>query len=141
MHFKMPEGENMTTNFDRVSPWVLLVESSKATRQILRQMLEELGYEVCEASCGQEALRLTGEHTVPPAAILTNWEIPDMPGPALVQELQKGIGAGRPLLVVSASTEASAVLQAAMSGADDYLPKPFPREVLADRLQRLSARV
>ena len=128
----------MRTTEKRIPAWVLLLDSSKATRQILRRMLEQLGYEVCEASYGHEALRIADEHTAPPAATLTNWAIPDMPGPALIQALQAGICAGRPLLVVSASTDSSTVLQAVMSGADDYLPKPFPVEVLADRLRRLN---
>ncbi len=127
----------MATAEKRV-PWILMVDSSKTTRQIIRRMLEQLGYQVSEACCGEEALRIAENHDEPPAAMLTNWVIPDMPGPALIQALQTGIGAGRPLLVVSASTDASAVLQATMSGADDYLPKPFPVEVLADRLRRLN---
>jgi len=57
----------------------LVVDDSKAIRQIERKYLEELGFEVLEAENGKEALEVLKEHP-DISLILLDWHMPIMNG-------------------------------------------------------------
>src|ERR1043166_8934584 len=66
----------------------MVVDDSKAMRMILRKTLVELGYSVCEAANGQDALAVIGNETVLPAIMLVDWNMPVMTGLELVKALR-----------------------------------------------------
>ena len=59
---------------------VLVVDDSRATRAVLRQILKALGFDVTEAGHGLEALERLKEMEKPDL-VLVDWNMPEMNGP------------------------------------------------------------
>ncbi len=116
---------------------VLIIDDSRAMRAILRQILREIGLEVVEACDGQEALEQLRNH--PDIALaLVDWNMPVMNGYDFVRAVrsQRSYDQLR-LMMVTTETEMKQVTKALTAGADEYLMKPFTREVLVAKLSLL----
>ncbi|HEV8236234.1 MAG TPA: ATP-binding protein, partial [Gemmatimonadaceae bacterium] len=68
---------------------VLLVEDGEALREVLQRVLEVLGYNVCVASDGEEALAVSAAHEGPIHILVTDVVMPNMGGRELALELWK----------------------------------------------------
>jgi two-component system chemotaxis response regulator CheY len=71
-----------------MSKTILVVDDSKAMRLIVRRTLRQAGfgdYEVEEATNGKEALERLQQVT--PSLVLSDWNMPEMTGIELLQEL------------------------------------------------------
>jgi two-component system chemotaxis response regulator CheY len=116
---------------------VLVVDDSRAMRMALRQMLTAAGFEVAEARHGREALSYLESH-LDTAVALVDWNMPEMNGLELVQAIR---GDDRfvhmPVMMVTTETEVAHIQRALESGANEYVMKPFSREVIEDKLQLL----
>jgi len=115
----------------------LIVDESKAIRVIVGRTMKELGFEVVEAGHGQEALdRLA---TVGPAAIaLVDWNMPVMNGLAFVKTVRADARfADMRIMMITTESEIGNVQQALEAGADEYVMKPFTKDVLCDKLAML----
>ena len=66
-------------------PRALVVEDERATRKLLRSLLEERGCEVDEAVDGQQAINLLGQH--PYAVVLLDIVLPRISGTAVMDYL------------------------------------------------------
>jgi two-component system, chemotaxis family, chemotaxis protein CheY len=115
----------------------LVVDDSRATRSLLRQMLADLGFDVVEAGHGLDALdQLSGEHGFDVA--LVDWNMPEMDGLELVRAIRSERRyASLPVMMVTAETDAHAVVRALMAGADEYAMKPLDGPALRDKLALL----
>jgi two-component system chemotaxis response regulator CheY len=112
----------------------LVIDDSRATRRILRQILEKLGFEVSEAGDGREGLaHLARQGGVELALVDRN--MPDMDGLEFIRAVRAD-GRYRDLRLVMVTTEEE-LAGARQAGADGYLGKPFTREALREQLQRL----
>jgi CheY-like chemotaxis protein len=110
----------------------LVVEDSAATRRIFRNLLKGLGIECDDAPDGEEALALLQRRLDEFDIIFTDISMPKMDGFELCHSLHQAPWYdGTPLVMVSTQSDASNVIQSLKLGCDDYLPKPFDREVLA----------
>ena len=113
---------------------VLVIDDSRAMRSILRGILASLDFEVVEAADGRQAIDLLTKDRDFNLA-LVDWNLPEMSGLEVVIEVRKDPGlAGMPLLMVTTETEFERVTQALQAGADEYIMKPFDREMLLDKL-------
>jgi len=117
---------------------VLIVDDSKMIRVILRRTLTEIGYEVCEAGHGKEALAVIDSGCDGLGLVLVDWNMPEMNGFELLTEIRK-----RPELsqvkVVMVTTEAELghMSQALEAGANEYIMKPFTKEIVMEKLELL----
>lgn len=116
----------------------LVIDDSKAIRIILRRLLDELGFEVVEAADGREALQHLAGTTRPFDVALVDWNMPEMNGLEFVREV-RGQGGHEDLtmVMVTTETEAGQVVRALAAGANEYIMKPFSRDVLVDKLSML----
>jgi two-component system, chemotaxis family, chemotaxis protein CheY len=116
----------------------LVIDDSKAIRIILRKLLDELGFEVVEAADGVQALERLGEAVSPFDLALVDWNMPEMNGLEFVRAV-RGRGGHEHLTVVmvTTETEATQVVRALAAGANEYIMKPFSRDVLVDKLSML----
>src|SRR5215472_14445072 len=105
------------------SPSILVVEHNLITLQVVRAILERVGYTVLEAQNGQSALDVMAHEC--PDLVLQELGLPDSDGVALVAQLQALPGAaGRPILAISellAEPERTRLVEA---GFSDYVVKP-----------------
>ena len=101
---------------------------------ILGQMLRQCGFEVIEAGNGQEGLALLREGS-PPDVALVDWNMPVMGGLDFVKAVRADPAlAGLRLMMVTSETEIDQVANALQAGADEYVMKPFNRDVIVEKL-------
>jgi two-component system chemotaxis response regulator CheY len=112
----------------------LVVEDSRAMRLILRRMLHQCGFRVSEAANGREAIDrlLAGERA---ELIVVDWNMPELDGYEFIKMVraQRAFDGIR-LVMVTTETELHQVARALEAGADEYVMKPFTREVIQDKL-------
>jgi two-component system, cell cycle response regulator len=108
---------------------VLIVEDDAFLRQLLRLSLRRAGYEVLEAADGSRAWEVLQKQRVP--LVLMDWMMPGIDGPALVRRIRAaGWAHYTYVIMLTALREEHEVVEGMNAGADDYLTKPFSREVL-----------
>lgn len=117
---------------------VLVVDDAEDIRTIVRATLEREGLRVLEAASGAEALEIARTRRVD-LAILDQC-LPDTTGIDLLTELRRGAPEILVLMLTGADREADRVL-GLMSGADDYVGKPFSTRELAVRVIALGRRL
>ena len=115
----------------------LVVDDSTATRFILSKMLKELGFDSVQAADGQQALDTL--RTNPDCVLaLVDWNMPVMNGLELVQKVRADASfAGMQIMMVTTETEMTRVVQAIEAGANEYIMKPFTKEMVHDKLKIL----
>jgi two-component system chemotaxis response regulator CheY len=106
-------------------------------RTILRGILASLDFAVVEAADGRQAIDILSEDRDFDLA-LVDWNLPVMSGLEIVTEVRKDPRlASLPLLMVTTETELERVAQALQAGANEYIMKPFDRDMLLDKLVML----
>lgn len=116
---------------------VLVVDDSAAMRSLLRQMIKKMGHSVTEAVNGKEALEHLRVHP-DIALILLDWNMPEMDGMQLLDALGASKSKNRPrIIIVSTECEVGKIVQAIERGADEYIMKPFTKEILEEKLSIL----
>ncbi|HXK26871.1 MAG TPA: response regulator [Candidatus Binatia bacterium] len=115
----------------------LIVDDSRATRTIIKKMLSEVGFEVFEAADGVEALRRLKEID-PPDVLLVDWNMPEMNGYDLVRAVRGDAQYDKvPLMMVTSETERGQMAKALAAGANEYVMKPFTKDVITEKLALL----
>ena len=113
----------------------IVVDDSSAARFFLSKMLKQLGYEIEEADHGESALEvLSGAEGIELA--LVDWNMPVMNGLTLVEELRKDSKYNdMKIVMVTTETEMTQVVKAIEAGANEYVMKPFTKEIIEDKLK------
>jgi two-component system chemotaxis response regulator CheY len=115
----------------------LVVDDSRAMRRIIREILDELDFDVEEAADGKQALAQLAEMEVPELA-LVDWNMPEMNGYELLCALRADPRYhDLRFMMVTTETEVSQVAKALEAGANEYLMKPFTKEMLIAKLELL----
>jgi two-component system, chemotaxis family, chemotaxis protein CheY len=113
----------------------LVIDDCKATRAMLARILHGLGLDVVEAEDGLEALALL-DGLEPEDVVFVDWNMPHLNGLDFVRELRSELGRGSlRVLMVTGRNDLSDVTSALEAGVDEYLMKPFDREMIAAKLQ------
>jgi two-component system chemotaxis response regulator CheY len=114
----------------------LVVDDSRAVRIILSRTLRELGFEVREAANGREALEVLGAERAAVRLVLADWNMPEMNGVELVRRLRQDPDfASLVVVMVTTETELDQMAAALEAGANEYVMKPFTKEILLEKLQ------
>ena len=119
----------------RLEGTVLLVEDEPLVRMSVRNYLEQLGLDVLEANCADEALQVCALHKGELAALVTDIVMPRMSGPKLA-ELVRGHCPEIAVVLMSANPEV-AVPSDEPGPSAPVLRKPFGLPELAQVLSRL----
>jgi two-component system, OmpR family, KDP operon response regulator KdpE len=110
---------------------VLIVDDEPPIRRFLRTSLSAHGYQVREASCGQEALRSIMSDC--PEVVLLDLGLPDMDGLDVIRRVREW--SLLPILVLSVRGQERDKIAALDGGADDYVTKPFGMGELLARMR------
>ena len=113
---------------------MLVVDDSKAQRRVLALQLQRWGYQVTEASSGEEALDAC--RTTPFEMVLSDWMMPGMTGLEFCRQFKElpREGYGYFVLLTSKSEKAE-VADGLEVGADDFLSKPVSFDELRARMR------
>lgn len=119
---------------------ILIVEDEAAIREFEAINLKRVGYNICEAGSGEEALDIYDNDVEGFDIALLDISMPGMDGFTLCKERRKrseNLG----IIMLTARTQEMDKISGLMLGADDYITKPFsPTELLA-RVDSLYRRV
>jgi len=111
----------------------LVVDDSRVIRKVSRRILEDLGFEVAEASDGVEAMAWCS--AVMPDVILLDWRMPAMDGLEFLKKLRAQPNGAEPKVVFcSVENDLEAIREALDAGADEYIMKPFDGGIIAGKL-------
>jgi PAS domain S-box-containing protein len=105
---------------------ILVVDDNEFNRAVLARQVAALGYEAEQASDGEEALQLVGQHDY--ALILADCQMPGMDGFEFAREVRKAEATGGreriPIVAWTANVMPDDVAACRDAGMDDVLAKP-----------------
>ena len=115
---------------------VLAVDDSASMRQMVSFTLKGAGYDVVEASDGQEALNKAKTST--PDVVLTDVNMPVMDGITLIRELRKLPNYKHiPMLMLTTESANDKKAEGKSAGATGWLVKPFNPDQLIATIQKV----
>ena len=117
-------------------PSVLVVDDEDQIRQLIRETLEQAGYEVEEASNGKQGLE---RYRAKPAdLVIMDILMPDQDGLESIMTLRRELPASR-VIAITGGSDMIGILNfldvAKMLGARRTLQKPFDMQTLLDAAQ------
>lgn len=117
---------------------ILVIDDDIPLSQMLRDwMTAQDKHEVVIANDGTAGLRILTEEEFHLAII--DWDLPGMPGPAVVSQF-RATGGATPILMLTGRATDDDKEKGFDSGADDYLTKPFSVKELGARMRSLLRR-
>jgi CheY-like chemotaxis protein len=118
---------------------VLIADDRETSRELIRAVIEGMGYEVREASDGREAVRCAKE--LPPDLIILDLHMPVLDGFAALAELRgEDRFAAIPVMLLTASAMQGDRQRAFAAGFDSYVSKPIALGKLREEVTRLLER-
>ncbi|PWC28114.1 sigma-54-dependent transcriptional regulator [Teichococcus aestuarii] len=123
---------NQTANAPRS---VVLIEDDAVLGESLVQRLTLEGIATAWARSAREGEVLLRRQR--PTLIVCDIRLPDGSGEALLTRLMPELG-GTPIIVVTAFGDVAQAVRLLRAGADDYVEKPFPAQLLIDKLAAYS---
>ena len=117
--------------------YILIVEDDNDISHMLKELLEQDGYETAQAFSGTEALLYIEKRA--PRAMLLDLMLPGMNGEELLAKVKKEYPSVA-VIIASAKEETGIRVSMLRAGADDYVTKPFDTEELLARLEAVQRR-
>jgi len=120
---------------------ILVVDDFSTMRRIIKNLLRDLGFNnTQEADDGKTALPLLKNGNFD--FVITDWNMPGMTG----LELLKAIRADEnlksiPVLMVTAEAKRDQIVDAAQSGVNGYIIKPFTAATLKEKIEKIFERL
>ena len=116
----------------------MIIDDSRAMRRILGETVRELGFDVSEASNGRDALAKLDNMGPPVRLMLVDWNMPEMNGLEFVTRLRQDERfQGSLIVMVTTETAVDQMVNALEAGANEYVMKPFTKEIIQDKLRLL----
>jgi CheY-like chemotaxis protein len=113
----------------------LLVEDFEDSRFMMRRLLEMSGYEVVEASDGEQAVELAVQKQ--PALIFMDLSLPKLDGLAATRQIRQHQHLGNtPIVAISAHDSPESRTEALDAGCDEYVTKPIDFDQVGELIKR-----
>ncbi len=112
---------------------ILIVDDEEDMRWILRELIEQEGFNTVTANNGKEALIKMHAHK--PALTLMDIKMPVMDGMAALEKAVE-IDGDMPIIMMTAFSDTKIAVKAMKLGAFDYMVKPFDNEELILSINR-----
>ncbi len=119
----------------RTNKLFLVVEDFEDSRFMMRRLLEMAGYNVVEASDGEQAVRMAVEAR--PVLILMDLSLPKLDGLSATRQIRQTKGLKKvPIVAVSAHDSPESRTEALDAGCNEYVTKPIDFDHLHALLRR-----
>jgi two-component system chemotaxis response regulator CheY len=119
-----------------MSKKILIVDDSASVRTVARMALRERGYDVVEASNGQEALtKLDAERC---HLVISDVNMPTMDGITLLKEIKRHPNYKfTPVIMLTTEAGEDKKQEGRAAGAKAWITKPFQPQLLVDAVSKL----
>ncbi len=117
---------------------ILIVDDEPLQRSIIRQFLEEKGFEAVEAENGHMAIESFKKEFIP--VVLLDHRMPDMNGDQVLEELMK-VNPMVQVIMITAYGAVDTAVKVMKLGACDFLEKPVDLKVLLQKVEAAVTRV
>ena len=115
---------------------ILIVEDEEDIRELLSYTLIREGYQVATVSSGEEAL--TVAEAKPPDLVILDLMLPGLDGLTVCRKLRASPQtAAVGIIMLTAKGEEGDIIAGLNTGANDYITKPFSRNVLLARVRAI----
>jgi two-component system, NtrC family, response regulator len=118
----MPENASSSTTTRPGSERILVVDDEPNARAALRTILLDEGYDIAEASDGEEAIRILPGFA--PSVVLADVRMPRIDGITLLRRAREA-GSDAVFVMMTAFASVEAAVEAMRAGAENYLVKPL----------------
>lgn len=120
---------------------ILIVDDFSTMRRITKNLLRELGFNNTEeADDGLTALPMLQSGNFD--FLITDWNMPGMEGLELLKIVRKDPNLKTiPVLMVTAESKRELIMEAAKSGVNGYIVKPFTASTLQEKIEKIFARI
>ncbi|WP_442948689.1 ATP-binding protein [Nostoc sp.] len=126
--------QNKVIGFKGEKIKILIVDARWENRSIVINLLEPIGFEVFEASNGEEGLEKATE--IQPDLIITDLTMPVMDGLTMTKHLRQLVELQNVVIIASSASVFGIDRQKALDiGCNDFLPKPIQADELLRQLQ------
>jgi two-component system cell cycle response regulator DivK len=113
---------------------ILVIEDNPKNLKLVRAVLEFSGYEVIEATSGEEGVRLA--HETSPDLVLMDLQLPGIDGAEALRQIRSDTdGPGVPIVAVTAFAMSDDRDRAFASGFDGYVEKPISARALPQQVR------
>ena len=113
---------------------LLVADDDDLLRDLVKEVLEEEGYQVYTARDGQEAVDIFW-NTPDIALVILDIMMPKMDGMEVLEEIRDRTDV--PVLMLTALGDSSSELVCLRHGASDFVSKPFHYDILVERVKNL----
>src|SRR6202162_2995419 len=114
----------------------LVVDDSSVIRKVARRILEGLDFQILEAEDGEKALEVCKRGL--PDAVLLDWNMPVMDGYEFLGNLRRMPGGDQPKVVFcTTENDIDHISRALHAGANEYIMKPFDKDIVAAKFQEV----
>ena len=117
---------------------ILIVDDDEEIREVLRVLLTGEGFDVAEASGGEEALACLEAWGGGVELVILDVMLPGMDGLAVCKRIRDA--SDTPILMVSAKNQKQDQLSGIVLGADDYIEKPYDIDILLAKISNIFRR-
>ncbi len=115
---------------------ILIIDDEATTLEIVSKILKNSDFECITAVNGEDGLKKAQEEQ--PAAILLDQMMPGIGGDDVLQELKNNDATKKiPVIMLTAKNNINDVSKSLELGAEDYMVKPFDKDGLIIRLQKV----
>lgn len=116
---------------------ILVVDDMMTMRKLVGKVCKELGFtDITEAPDGAKAWELVSSANPPFGLIISDWNMPNSTGLDLLKRIRIDSRVSKtPFILVTAEAEQHQVMEALKAGVDQYVTKPFDKEVLKAKLE------
>lgn len=116
------------------APYILVVDDEPDIRSLVKEILEDEGYDVVMAENGSTARKALRDRR-PDLVLLDIW-MPDVDGISLLKEWSEGDGLPCPVIMMSGHGTVETAVEATRLGAYDFLEKPLSLAKLLVTVER-----
>jgi DNA-binding response OmpR family regulator len=117
---------------------ILLIDSHSENRAVVRFHLSRQGFELLEATNGQEAREAYLKYD--PCFVLLETELPDGDGLEICGWMRYELDSNVPIIILSSKNTDQDRIDGLKKGADDYIGKPFNIDELTIRIETVLRR-
>ncbi len=120
---------------------ILVVDDFSTMRRIVKNQLRELGFsDIHEAEDGGSAFDVLKSRPID--FVVTDWNMPGVSGLELLKKIRADQAlAHLPVLMVTAEAKRDQIVEAAQSGVNGYVVKPFNAVTLQSKIEKIFERL